>query len=321
MSNVTSDPTVAAPVNVPVTGDTGIQSPTPSTTLTTTQADAWTQLQTTLQSYGFTGSSLTALVAWAKAQVIAGNSADQITLNLMQTPQFEARFPAISVLSNEGVAITPAQYINMEQSYAALEQQAGLPANFASYDALIAAQVSPSEYSARLNQGYLAVAQADPTVIAAMKDYYGVTTGELAGYFLNPTAAEPLLLQKAVSAQIGGASAMSGFTGTQGSAGGAEGITQAQALRLAQLGVTQSAAQTGFQKLAAQKQLYQPLPGQGNVGNPLSTDQLLNAQFGSDAQTQLQLQLQADFEKGTTGQGTQVAQTNQGAVGTGSVSR
>ncbi len=180
--------------------------------------------------------------------------------------------------------------------------------------------MSPVEFSDRINQGYQLVAQADPTVVKAMQDFYGVSTGQLAAYFLDPTKAAPILHQQAISAQLGGASAMAKFTGTQ-QTGTPEGISADQAFRLAQLGVTQPQAQQGFQKLAIERQLYQPLPGGGQVGNPLTTDQLLNAQFGSDAQTQLQLQLQAEFEKGTTQQGTQVAQTSAGATGVGAVQR
>lgn len=309
-----------APTNTPPPGDTGIQGPiTP--TMSSAQTDAWDQLQQTLASYGFSGSDLTSLVAWAKQEIISGNSANQITLDLYKTPQFQQRFPAIGKLSQEGIAITPAQYISMEQSYAQIAQAAGLPPNFASYDQLIANQVSPSEFSARVNQGYLAVAMADPTVINAMKDYYGVTHGQLAGYFLNPNASTPQLLQQAVSAQIGGAAAQSQFNNPNQPSSTAEGISQAQALRMAQMGVTQSQAQSGFKQLSTERQLYTPLPGAGHVGNPLTTDQLLNAQFGSDGQTQLQLQLQAQFNKGMTNQGTNVAQTQQGATGIANVQR
>lgn len=317
------NPTVPAPQTPPPSGDRGIGAPTPGG-LSAAQQDAWTVLQQLLASYGFSGTALNQLVAWAKGQIISGNSATLITLNLQKTPQFEQRFPAIQTLANEGVAITPAEYISTEQAYAQLEQAAGLPPNFASYNQLIAMQVSPSEYADRITNGYLAVNQADPTVIQAFQDYYGVTKGQLAGYFLNPTKAEPLLKQQALAAQIGGAAAMAHFKGPQKIAGtGAEGVNQAEALRLAQLGVTQSAAQTGFQALSAEQQLYQPQVGQGQgaVGNPLTNDQLLNAQFGSDGQTKLQLELQAQFEKGTTEQGTQVGQTSTGATGLGVVQR
>jgi hypothetical protein len=289
------------------TGDVGIRAAAPG--MTSTQRSAWQYLQAILASYGFSGGDLSALVAWAKGQIVAGNSTDMIQLNLEQTPQFEKRFPAIKTLAGQGVAITPAEYISLEQSYSQLLHQAGLPPNYASYDNLIAGQVSPNELSDRLRQGYTAVANADPTVIKAFQDYYHVGPSALAAYFLNPAKAEPLLLQQAVSAQIGGASAMSGFGE----------IPQHEALRLAQMNVTFAQAQQGFQKLAAEKQLYTNLPGQ--QAPILSQEQLLNAQFGSDAQALQQLQRQAEYEKGTTNIGTSVATTQAGATGIAQVQR
>ena len=96
-------------------------------------------------------------------------------------------------------------------------------------------------------------------------------------------------------------------------------VAQPEALRLAQMNVTFAQAQQGFQKLAQEKQLYTNLPGQ--QAPVLSQEQLLNAQFGSDAQTLQELQRQAAYETGTTQTGAQVAQTQAGATGLGRVQR
>lgn len=290
-------------------GDTNIGA-APTGAMTSSQQDAWAQLQQTLQQYGFSGQDLTSLVSFAQQQIVAGNSQQQVLLNLEQTPQFQARFPAIQTLSQEGVAISPAEYISLEQQYASLEHAAGLPADFASYDQLIAGQVSPSEYADRINKGYLAVETAPPETVQAMQDYYGVSKGQLAAYFLDPKNQEPLLLQQAMAAQIGGASAVSGFGR----------VDEGQAMRLAQQGVTYSQAQQGFQQLSGEKQLYTPLPGQGQRYG-FTTDNLLGAQFGSDGQTKLQLQIQADQEKNYFQQGTGVASTSTGLTGAGQVQR
>jgi hypothetical protein len=305
--NASGQPHVAPPQTPGPTGDIHIGGAAPG--MTSTQRSAWQYLQAILASYGFRGADLNALVAWSKGQIVAGNSVDMIQLNLEQTPQFEKRFPAIRTLANQGVAITPAEYISLEQSYSQLLHQAGLPPNFASYDALIANQVSPNELGTRLQQGYDVVARADPTVVKAFQDYYHVGPAQLAAYFLDPKKMEPLLLQQATSAQIGGASAMSGFGE----------VAQPEALRLAQMNVTFAQAQQGFQKLAQEKQLYTNLPGQ--QAPILTQEQLLNAQFGSDAETQQILQRQAAYETGTTNVGTNVATTQEGATGLGAVQR
>ena len=317
-----SSGTTAQPGNpgqaTPGLGDTHSGSPT-SQGLTTAQQSAWDILQATLAAYQFTGTQLTQLVAWAKQEVISGNDPALIALQLQQQPAFIQRFPAIEARLKAGLPpISAAEYLANERTYSQLERAAGIPPNFASYDQLIAADVSPTEFADRINKGYLAVAQADPTVVKAFQDYYGVTAGQLAAHFLDPTKSAPLLEQQAVAAQIGGASAQSAFKATTALP---EGISQAQALRLAQMGVTQPVAQQGFQTLSAEQQLYSPLPGGGHVGTTPTTDQLLNAQFGSDGQTKLQLELQAGFEKGTTNEGVAVGKTAQGATGVSSVQR
>lgn len=290
-------------------GQTNIGAPAAGG-MTSTQQDAWAQLQQTLQAYGFAGNDLTALTNWAQQQIINGNSSNQIALNLMQTPQFEARFPAIQTLAQEGVAITPAQYIALEQQYAQLEQAAGLPPNFASFDELIANQVSPSEYSDRLTKGYLAVATAPPEVLQEFEKYNNVSQGDLVAYFLDPTKGEPILQQKALAAQLGGAASVSGFGEISGD----------QAMRLAQMGVNYNQALQGFQQLSEQRQLEGTLPGQGQRTS-FSTDQLLGAQFGSDGQTKLQLAIQGEQEKNYFNQGTGVAGTSTGLTGAGPVQR
>ena len=282
----------------------------PDPKFTSSEQSAWAQLTQTLQAYGFAGADLSALVAWAKGELVHGKSTDQISLDLYQTPQFARRFPAIIQRMKAGLPpVSPAEYVGLEASYEQLERAAGIPPNFASYDALIANDVSPTEYGDRINQGYLAVAQAPKEVRDAFATYYGVGAGQLAAYFLDPKKAEPMLLQQANAAQIGGASAQSGF-GL---------VSSPEATKLAQMGINFSQAQQGFAKLASESELYRGLPGQAQV--PLTRPQLEMAQFGSDAETQKILQRQAAYETGTTNVGTNVATTQEGATGLGAVQR
>jgi hypothetical protein len=283
-------------------------APTP---FTSGEQSAWALISQTLESYGFSGADLNALQNFVQQQLISGASSDQITLQLEQTPQFASRFPAIVQRRQAGLPpISPSEYLSLEKSYNQLDQSAGLPPRISNYDALIGNDVSPAEYADRINKGYLAIAQADPTVVRAMHDYYGVSRGELAGYFLNPDVSAPLLEQRAVAAQVGGASAQSGFGR----------VTSQEAQRLAQMNVTFAQAQQGFAKLYEEHQLYSNLPGQGAQTQP-STDQLLNAQFGSDGRTQQYLQRQADIQKGFFNQGGQAAETSTGVQGLGVVQR
>jgi hypothetical protein len=277
---------------------------------TSAEQSAWAQITQTLQQYGFAGGDLDALVNFAKQELVNGKSSDQISLDLYQTPQFAARFPAIIQRQKAGLPpVSPAEYVSLEASYEQLERSAGIPPDFTSYDALIANDVSPTEYADRINQGYLAVAQAPQEVRDAFNTYYGVTPGQLAAYFLDPAKMEPQLLQQATAAQVGGASAQSGF-GL---------VSSTEATNLARMGINFSQAQQGFAKLAMESELYQGLPGQAEVN--LTHPQLEAAQFGSDAETQRVLARQAEYEKGTTNVGTNVATTQAGATGVGTVQR
>ena len=281
------------------------------------------QIEQTLESYGFSGSALQGLVTFAWDEILNGVSPAQVALDIQNTPQFESQFPAIGLRVQMGLApLTPAEYISIEDSYDQTLQAAGIPPSSVNFTQLIAQDVSPGEFAARIQQGYLLVAQSPPNVIQAMQDFYGVTAGQLVSYFLNPDTNEATLLRQAAAAQIGGAAIGSGFAGP-GNNGGLP-INQTQAETLAAQGVSYQQAQQGFSQLANEKQLYNPLPGQG-TRTTFSTDDLLGAQFGSNGPAAQQLQLQAENQeaqfKGTQGVSQGTAQGGQQITGVGAFQR
>lgn len=288
----------------------------------TADTSAWDQIQQTLSGYGFTPDELSQLLAFAKNEIINGNSPTQIALDIQNQPAFQQRFPAIAQRQQNGLPpISVSDYLSLEDSYAQAEQAAGIPPNWASYDQLIANNVSPTEYSDRLTEGYEAVAKADPTVIQAFQDYYGAGPSQLAAYFLNPQKALPQLIQQATAAQIGGAASQSHYNTDQryGPLVGSEGLSQDEALRLAQLGVTQAQAQSGFSQIAKESQVTGTLPGQGQ--HALTQDQLLNATFGSDGLSAQQIAENEQLQKNYFAQGTQVGASSTGLQGAGVVQR
>jgi hypothetical protein len=304
-------PAWVVPKNPPVpTNGTVAQMGTAQAQLTRLEENApdvsaYTTLVDTLESYGFTPEQLVgpngmATVAWD--QMKAGVPAEQISLNIQQMPQFKAMFPEIDQRIARGLPpITVAQVISTKDSYTQALVAAGINPSTVNMNALIANDVSPAELSDRIQQGYLAVAMAPQDVVSAFHNYYGVTRGELASYFLNPAANEASLLRKAAAAQIGGAAAGSGFMGaTQGS--GKFPVNQQLANQLAAQGVTYQQAQTGFAQLAQQAQLYNRLPGQ-QMPRQFSVPQLAEAQFfGGPVEQQLQLNAAAEeayFKQGT----------------------
>src|SRR5262249_22039531 len=98
-------------------------APQAPATFTSSERSAWAQLQATLAAYGVTRDDLTALVAWAKGEIVRGADTNQIALDMYQTPQFARRFPAIIAREKAGLPpVSPAEYLSLESSYEQLER-------------------------------------------------------------------------------------------------------------------------------------------------------------------------------------------------------
>lgn len=113
---------------------------------------------------------------------------------------------------------TPLEAIAAYSSYTAQAQamgrQAGLPQGFMTpteIGNLWAGDVSPDELSTRITQGFANAMAAPPDVRQHLQDYYGVSTGGLAAYYLDPNNALPILQQHFNAASVGGAGTMTGF--------------------------------------------------------------------------------------------------------------
>lgn len=226
-------------------------------------------IQTVLKRYG-----LTNLTTWAWNQITAGASSQQVLVDLYQTPQFNARFPAIQMRQKAGLPpLLPSTYINFETQMAQLEHQYGLPKGFLTTSTrvsqLLANDVSASEVSARVQQGYATIAYAPPAVRQAFTAMFGVNgDGALASYFLTPKHATPILEQQATAAQFSGIAAQ-----------GSVAMTTDTAMQLAQMGVNPSAVQSGVSQIEQEAPLFQ-----GRINQPGVTQQQgLEAQFGLSA--------------------------------------
>lgn len=205
---------------------------------------------------------------------------DAIIYALREQPAYQKRFAANTARVKKGLSeLDPASYIGLENSYRQLLQSNGLPANFYDqtddFQALIEGDVSPAELQVRVEQGYRAVADANPEVVQQMRLLYGVGDGELAAYFLDPTRAAPLLTRQARAAQI----AASGFeqVGIQ--------LTGALAEDLAARGVTAAEAQRGFGEIGAYGELRQQFGGE----EAITEEELVMGQLGSDVAAQKRL--------------------------------
>lgn len=291
-------------------GQTGIKGAPANTGASSTQQNALTQLQSTLQGFGFSGTALQQLMSFAKQEVISGNSNDQIIMDLEQTPEFDAQFPGIKLRRDRGLPpITPANYISTIDSYTQIMRAGGLPAGF--YDTpqdfaeLIGNDVAPTELQDRISNAYNVVTQGPQEVQNAFSAFYGPSgKAALAAYVIDPSRAEPALLHQVQAAQIAGTGTMYGF-----------GLDQGTAEKLASMGVSQQQAASSF----AQGSGYQSLiHGEiSDTGQQLGQQGVVAGLFGTQpgATTALQqaiLGRQAQFQG--TGQG---LETNTGLTGLG----
>jgi len=222
---------------------TGTGTTTPTNTAAPGNDLTYTQIiEQTLASWGL--SDLNSLV---ESLGRTGASQDQITLAIQQSPEYATRFAGNAQrVANGLAALDPASYIALEGQYR--QVLAGLPAGFyddkASFDNFIGNDISPSELSNRVavaNQVYLT---ADAGTRAAWDQYYGNTSGVggAIASILDSKTAEPIIEQRALAAEIGGAALSQGL-----------GLTSmANAQQAASQGVTIESARQAYQTIAAQ---------------------------------------------------------------------
>lgn len=112
-------------------------------------------------------------------------------------PEFQARFPVIAQIRQNGAANgvtivpTPGQVREFETRVSSAMRQAGLPDWF--YDdplevqALMGSGMAAPEIEARLGAAWSTVRETDSTVLQAFSDFYGVSgDAAMAAFFLDP---------------------------------------------------------------------------------------------------------------------------------------
>jgi hypothetical protein len=175
---------------------------------------------------------------------------DSLRLALSQTPEYQTRFSANAKRIGAGLsALSPAEYIQLEDQYQNVMRNYGLPATYYAKDAtgkqigfdeLLGGDVSATELEERLITAQDRVLKSNPEVLQALKTFYpGIGNGEILAYSLDPKNALKDIQRKVTAAEIGGAALAQGLAT---SATGAE--------ELAGFGVTKDEAQKGFINVA-----------------------------------------------------------------------
>jgi len=198
----------------------------------------------------FTRYGLQALVEPLKSLITSGASAAEFSLKLQQTDAYKKRFAANQERINKGLAaLSPAEYIALEDQYQNVMRNYGLPATYYTKDAMgtqqgfekfLAADVSATELEDRIMTAQNRVINANPEISRALKSFYpDITNGDILAYALNPQQGLSDIKRKVTAAEIGGAALAQGLQ---------TGMTRAE--ELAGYGVTKDQAQQGFQTVA-----------------------------------------------------------------------
>jgi hypothetical protein len=141
---------------------------------------------------------------------------------------------------------------------------------------LLANDVSVAEMTQRVDQARQATYEMNPEGLARLQQMHGIGpgSGQLTALMLDPTQAEPLLKRDLIAAQIGGQADRTGYAG----------LNNVTAQVMAQNGVTEQQAQSGFNKLQIDQPLFNALPGTQEAN--ISQQEQLGAQFDQNAEDQ-----------------------------------
>jgi hypothetical protein len=267
-------------------------------------------LQSVLKFYGMEDAQLVTDVrtALAERRLTGTSTVDDIGIQLRESAAFKERFSGNEARRLAGKpAYSVSQYLQLEASYRNTMLAAGLPSSF--YDGkedfanFIANDISPDEIQDRVSRGFAAINNAPQNVIDEFQTLYGVDKNELAAYFLDPVRAKEIVIRKAEAAKIA--------SQARQQANISLGATQAELL--AQQGITEQQAQTGFGLVLQGQKLTQPLQGE----DALTQEELIAGTFGTNAAAaqrvaQTRRKRKGTFESGGTLAAAKVQQENIG---------
>lgn len=170
-----------------------------------------------LESWGIpVGSDIEKII---KHAMIEGRTPDQIDLlipDIQNTQSWKKRFPGWHKRVENGYnQLNVEEYLSLENSYHRIMQEAGLPAGF--YDDpsdmgnWIANDVSPDEVQNRVGIAVKTAQSVDPTVRNLMARHYGLTTGDIASFFLDQSRALPVIERQYNAANVASWASRAGF--------------------------------------------------------------------------------------------------------------
>jgi len=215
---------------------------------------------------------LGSLVEPLKGLITSGASPAEFSLALQNTDAYKKRFAANQDRIAKGLsALSPAEYIGLEDQYQNIMRNYGLPSSYwakdslgtqAGFNQLLANDVSAGELTDRINTAQSRVLNANPEVTAALKQFYpDITNGDILAYSLDPNKALTDIKNKLTAAYIGVAALSQGLQ-----------TSLAGATSLASYGITGQQAQQGY----------------ATIGQILPTGEKLSSIYGETPYNQAQ---------------------------------
>jgi hypothetical protein len=194
---------------------------------------------------------LSSLVEDIKYLIQSNVSPSQFSLELQNTKAYQDRFAANKDRISKGLkALSPAEYVGLEDQYQNIMRNYGLPDSYyakdttgkqAGFEKFLAGDVSPVELEDRIATAQNRVLKSNPEVLQSLKSFYpDITNADVLAYTLDPKNALENIKRKVTAAEIGGAATQAGL-----------GTGMARAEELAAAGISKAQAQQGFQSVAA----------------------------------------------------------------------
>jgi hypothetical protein len=206
----------------------------------------------------FSAYGLGALVEDVKYLLQSDVSPSQFSIELKNTKSYKDRFAANENRIKAGLrALSPAEYIGLEDQYQEIMRNYGLPAAYytkdgtgkqVGFEKFIAGDVSAVELEDRIGTAQKRVINANPEVSAALKQFYpDITNGDILAYTLDPTKGLEDIKRKVTAAEIGGAAMI------PKNAAGQQILTtsEARAMQLAGYGVDKAQATQGYSAIGS----------------------------------------------------------------------
>jgi hypothetical protein len=207
---------------------------------------AFNILKMEFQQYG-----LGSLVDSISNLLTDGTPPAEFALRLRGTQEYKDRFKANEIRISKGLAaLSPAEYVALEDQYQSVMRNYDLPESYytkdatgrqVGFEALLASDVSARELEDRVVTAKDRVINANPEVSKALKQFYpGITNGDILAYALDPKNALKSIQSKITAAEIGGAAMQVGL-GTS--------LTRAEELQ--KYGVDKASAVEGYSAIGS----------------------------------------------------------------------